>query len=109
MTNTPGKLEIHYFDGWAALYIDGQLDGNSVGDEHIAEERAFGLLGVKQVYDSAFMRGQNQRAGVAPTLDDVAAYRQDRETRAADAAEKRKEAERLLADAAALEAQDRRG
>lgn len=98
------KLEIHYSDGWAALYIDGKLDGDSVGDSYVAEERAFDLLGVKQVHDNAFMRGQNQRAGVAPTLADVEAYRQEREARIAEAAEKRKTAERLLAEAAALEA-----
>ncbi|MEU3452225.1 hypothetical protein ABZ671_01080 [Micromonospora sp. NPDC006766] len=97
------KLEIHYADDWAALYIDGQLDSDSVGDSHIAEARAFKLLGAKQVYSNAFMRGQSFRAGVAPTLADVEAYKQEMDARQAEAAEKRAEAARLLAEAEALE------
>ncbi|MFY1595521.1 hypothetical protein [Micromonospora sp. WMMD737] len=99
------KLEIHYAQGWAALYVDGQLDPNTVGDSYHAEEKAFELLGVKQVQDDAFMRGQIHRDGVAPTLDEVAAYRQARLDRLRTAAEKRRDAERLLAEAAELEGQ----
>jgi hypothetical protein len=32
------KLEIHYADEWAALYVDGKLE--RVGDSYLAEERA---------------------------------------------------------------------
>lgn len=97
------KLEIHYADDWAALYIDGQLDPDTVGDKYNAEEKAFALLGVKQVHDNAFMRGQSQRSGVAPTLDDVAAYRWERDNKRDEAARLRQEAESLLARAKELE------
>lgn len=93
------ELEIHYANDWAALYVDGQLDPDTVGDSHNAEEKAFELLGVKQVYDNAFMRGQRQRDGVAQTLDQVAEYRQDRHRRYQEAADKRAAAARLLAEA----------
>lgn len=88
------KLEIHYNgDDWAALYVDGELA--VVGDSYLAEERAFELLGVTIVQDDAFMRGQTRAAGVAPTLDEVQAYRTARE----QARELRAEAARLLAEA----------
>jgi DNA-binding CsgD family transcriptional regulator len=96
------NLEIHYTgEGWAALYVDGKLD--RVGDSYLAEERAFQLAGVTTVTDDAFMRGQNQREGVAQTLDEVAAYRAQRERDKAEAARLREEAQRLLARAAGLD------
>jgi len=97
------NLEIHYSGDWAALYVDGQLDHDTVGDSYHAEEKAFELLGVKQVHDDAFMRGQDQRSGVAQTLDEVADYRHARENRRSLAEQKRAEAERLLAEAKELE------
>lgn len=95
------QLEIHYSDDWAALYVDGKLD--RVGDTYLTEERAFELTGVKQVQDNAFMRGQSFREGVARTLDEVAEFRDQREANKVKAAELRAEADRLLAEAGALE------
>lgn len=95
-------LQIHYADDWAALYVDGNLD--HVGDTYRTEERAFEILGVPQVQDDAFMRGQKQRDGVAPTLADVQTYRQQRAADRAEAARLREQATKLLADAAKLDA-----
>ncbi len=97
------RLEIHYADDWAALYVDGVLDPQSVGDSYIAEERAFAKLGVKQVHDDAFLRGQTQRDGVAKTLMEVAEYRTTRSERLRQAEEKRQLAARLVQEAEALE------
>lgn len=94
------KLEIHYADEWAALYVDGKLA--RVGDAYLAEERAFELLGVKIVQNDAFMRGQNQKSGVAQTLDEVAAFATEREEKRQRAAELRAEAARLLTEAGDL-------
>lgn len=96
------ELEIHYGDEWAALYRDGNLV--IVGDSYRTEEEALTLLGVTLVHDDAFMRGQDRREGVAPTLADVAAYREGRGRRLAEAARLREEADRLRAEADALEA-----
>lgn len=95
-------LEIHYDSeetggsgNWAALYVDGRLE--TVGDAYVAEEKAFALAGVVTVQDSAFMRGQNQRSGVAQTLDHVREYRDRRDQLLADAADLDKRARELLA------------
>lgn len=95
------KLEIHYADEWAALYVDGKLD--RVGDAYLAEERAFSLVGVKQVQDDAFMRGQSDREGVAQKLEEVAAYRKTRDHREEQAKKLRDEAQQLIARAEELE------
>lgn len=94
-------LEIHYADDWAALYVDGELD--RVGDAYLAEERAFEILGVTQVPDDAFMRGQKQSDGVARTLADVQAYREQRDAAQAAAARLREQAAQLLAAATQLD------
>lgn len=103
------NLEIHYDSEdtggsgeWAALYVDGKLD--TVGDSYNTEERAFKLAGVRAVHDSAFMRGQNQRSGVAPTLDAVKAYVEERDARLTRAANLRRQAAELEAEAARLSA-----
>ncbi len=95
------NLEIHYADEWAALYKDGELV--RVGDSYLAEEKAFELLGVIIVQDDAFMRGQGRSDGVAQTLDEVVEYALERDRRKQTAADKRAEAERLLAEAKELE------
>jgi len=96
------KLEIHYSTGeWAALYVDGKLE--RVGDAYWVEERAFELLGVTVLHDEAFLRGQGQRDGVAKTLDEVDAYRQQREADKAEAQRLRDEAARLAAAADRLD------
>ena len=102
------RLEIHYADEWAALYVDGALDREygepTVGDRYRVEERAFELLRVRQIHDDAFMRGQNQRDGVARTLDEVAAYQVERHERKTRAERLRAQAEALLAEAKGLDA-----
>lgn len=98
------NLEIHYAGEWAALYVDGKLE--RVGDSYLAEERAFELAGVATEHDNAFMRGQDKREGVAQTLDEVAAYRAERERRAAEARRLREQATQLLADADALDSEN---
>lgn len=97
------KMELHYADEWAALYVDGKLADNGVGDAYRVEELAFEMAGVKQVKDDAFMRGQNQYDGVARTLDEVDEYRWARDNRAEEAKRLREEAEALIARAAELE------
>lgn len=95
------KLEIHYAEEWAALYVDGAL--TVVGDSYHAEEKAFELLGVQQIQDDAFMRGQTSSNGVAKTLEEVAAFRVDRTQREDRARALRAEAKRLLDAADELE------
>jgi hypothetical protein len=96
-------LEIHYdpTGTWGALYVDGCLE--RVGDSYLAEERAFELLGVKTVQDNAFLRGQDGRNGCAQTLDELAAYRSQRDADRAEAARLRAEAAELLARAGNLD------
>lgn len=96
-------MELHYADAddYAALYVDGLLV--TVGNSYIVEGKAFGILGVRQVQDDAFMRGQTEREGAARSLAEVDSYRAERERRKEAAAKLRKEAAKLLAEAAALE------
>lgn len=96
-------LELHYDpEGeWAALYVEGKL--NCAGDAYVIEETAFELAGVEVVRDNAFLRGQDQRDGVAPTLDDVEAYRTERTDRQVRAADMRLQALVLIEQARKLE------
>lgn len=97
------RVEIHYDEtGWAGLYVDGRL--HHVGDSHVCEEQAFTVLGVHQVHDDAFMRGQTDRAGAAETLADVVEFRTARERAAGRAAELRARAAALLAEADTMDA-----
>jgi hypothetical protein len=95
-------MAIHYDPNgeWAALYVDSKLV--IVGDKYRTEEEAFELLGVEVVSDDAFMRGQSAREGVAANLQEVTAYRRERDDRANQAQMLRTKAEELLAQAAAL-------
>jgi hypothetical protein len=93
-----GNIEIHEADDWAAVYLDGNLQ--RVGDAYLADEWVREHFGVTTVQDDAFMRGQDQRDGVAQTLDEVKAFADDRDSRRARAAELRAEANRLLRRAA---------
>jgi len=88
------KLALHYAEEWAALYVDGKLC--IVGDSYLAEEKAFELLGVEQIHDNAFMRGQTSRDGVALTLEEVEAYRAEKAHRQDRARALQAEAKRLL-------------
>lgn len=101
MTVDGRTMEIHHEEEWSALYVDGNLV--EVGPTYWVEEKAFTLLGVTEVTDNAFMRGQNQREGVAKTLAEVAAYRLERESRLMTAAQMRNQAEELLREAGRLE------
>lgn len=97
------EIEIHYDEEWAACYVDGRLA--VVGDSYLAEEKAFELLGVKQVSDDSFMRGQRSRDGVAQTLQEVEEYRTRRTERERQASALEVEASRLLREADALRRQ----
>lgn len=111
-------LEIHYDSEdtggsgeWAALYVDGKLD--QVGDAYLAEERAFELAGVTIVHDSAFLRGgdgmdRGDGKTVAATLDEVAAYRQQRDANLAEARRLQEQAAQLQAQANMLQRGSRR-
>jgi hypothetical protein len=94
------KLEIHYAEEWAALYVDGNLE--RAGDTYLAEERAFELLGVTTVQDPAFLRGQASRDGCAQTLDEVEAYRSARDAAIARASLLEQEARAALLTAQQL-------
>lgn len=103
---TMPKMEIHYNSGdWAALYIDGKLE--RVGDSYLAEQRALQILGVIIVQDDAFMRGQNQSAGVAQTLAEVTEYREQRDANVRRATELREQAKALEAEARRLDPEAR--
>lgn len=76
MTNKP--IQIHYDDGeWAGLYVDGKLE--YVGDTTVVHDKICEMFGVEAVYDNAFMRGQNKRAGVAQTVQEAAEYGRKRD------------------------------
>jgi hypothetical protein len=99
------QMEIHYAQEWAALYVDGQLVEDTVGDTYHAVDEALERAGVKQVYDDAFMRGQTGYDGVAKTLVEVETYRLAREERLARAVALRADADALLSQAKQLEAE----
>jgi len=99
---TDKKLVVYEGDGeWSALYVDGKLE--RVGDHYLITECVYSLLGVEIVQDSAFMRGQHKREGVADTLEELEAYKFERDVRLERAAQLRADAETLLTQADALE------
>lgn len=100
------RLEIHYCgEEWAALFVDGKL--HTIGDSYVAEERALIMCGVKTVSNedggSDVLRGGTGRDNYARTLEEVAAYRAEREQREATAAHLREKAAQYLAEAEAVE------
>jgi hypothetical protein len=99
----PPHMEVHEEEEWSALYVDGRLA--LVGGGYLADERVRELVGVVTIQDDAFMRGQKRADGVAQTLEEVEAYRTERERRRERAAELRAEAARLEREAAGLVAQ----
>jgi hypothetical protein len=99
----PPRMEVHEEEEWSALYVDGRLA--LVGGGYLADERVRELVGVVTIQDDAFMRGQKCADGVAQTLEEVEAYRTERERRRTRAAELRAEAARLEREAAGLVAQ----
>lgn len=96
------KLEIHYDDDTGALYVDGVLDADTVGDSYHAVDRALELCGVTQVHDSDFMRGSRAYSDAAPTLDAIEEWRDRRDVKLAEAAALRAQADALEAEAARL-------
>lgn len=103
-TTTMPIMEIHYDgEGWAALYVDGKLDPDTVGDSYHAEQAALERCGVKIVEDDAFMLGGKDRDSVAKDLLAIAAYRSARDDKIRRAAEKIEQARALLAEAATLD------
>lgn len=100
------KMELHSDGGeWSALYVDGKLE--EVGDTYYVTERTLALLGVREVSDSGFMRGQTRREGVAKTLDEVEEYAEQRKKDLDTAEALRVEAARLIAGAERLEKGER--
>ncbi len=97
------SVQIHYADDWAALYVNGMLIPNSVGDSYVAEEIALLGLGVVLVHDNAFMRGRGGRDGVAATLEDVRAYHDKRADAKVRADRLRQQALALVAEADLLD------
>ena len=103
MSNGAGSnIEVHEAEEWSALYLDGKLV--QVGDSYLADEWIRTHFGIKTVSDDAFMRGQNQREGVAQTLDEVLSYATARQEKLDRAAGLRAEAKRLEDEAKRLEA-----
>lgn len=93
-------IEFHTAGEWTAVYLDGKL--LRVGDTYLADEWLHDYVGVEDVFDDAFMRGQNGREGVAETLDEVTAYATQRQEKRDRAATLRAEAQRLEAEAKEL-------
>lgn len=94
------SIEFHSSDEWTAVYLNGQLQ--RVGDHYLADEWLRSRVGVVEVDDDAFMRGGDQRSGVAQTLDLVRDYQENRDRLRADAASLREQAAALEAQAASL-------
>ena len=86
---------------WSALYVDGDL--KRAGDHYLIEEELRIRLGVVTVQSNDFLRGGFTYNDVAPTLIAVREYSDLRKGREATVAQLRKEAARLLAQAAELD------
>jgi hypothetical protein len=82
----------------SALYADGKLD--KYGEHEKVYERAAELAGVEVQWSDDFLRGGSTDA--APTVAEITAYQADRAERAARAAELRRQASELNAQATAL-------
>lgn len=93
------KMEIHYSGDWGALYVDGVLDVDTVGDSYHAEERALELCGVTRVHDSDFLRGGKSRGDAAGTLDAIKRWQDSRARLLAEAKALRQRAAELEAEA----------
>ena len=90
------EIEFHVEDEWTAVYLDGELQ--RVGDSYLADEWMQERFGVKVIHDGAFMRGQQTCGGVAKTLDEVEAYRAERDAKRARQRELQAEIDRLQAE-----------
>lgn len=86
---------------WPALYVDGILDKD--GDHSIIDERISILAGVEDHVSDAFLRGGRTRDDVAPRLDDIREYEQDKATAREEAVALRVQADALLERAQKLD------
>ena len=98
-----GTEVVIYEDGeGSGVYLDGKLQ--RVGDTYLADEWVRGHFGVVTILSSDYMRGDDSPHDAAQTLDEVRAYTYEREAREQRAADLRAQAERLRAEADALDA-----
>lgn len=94
-------VQLHEGDDYSAVYIDGTLQ--QVGKTDNVIEWLLEYFGVSTVQDDAFMQGQLQRSGAAATLDQVKAYRDERQARITEAAAMREQAHGLMGQARRIE------
>lgn len=99
------EIEFHRDGEWTAVYLDGVLQ--RVGDSYLADEWLRARCGVVEVDDDAFMCGQSRYEGVAGTLAEVAAYREERDRLLAEAVELEQQGEALKQKAQELVRQAR--
>jgi hypothetical protein len=101
-TETPHVLVCQGSDEWSALYVDGELVRH--GDHYLIDEQLRVLFDVITVTTNAFVVTNKQgREAACQTLDEIRELERTRMELSAQAAEKRAEAQRLLAEAEALE------
>lgn len=86
---------------WSALYVNGNLD--QVGDHYVIDERISEIAGVTVIHSDAFIRGGDQRENVAPDLDTVNNWEEDREAARRKVVELRAQSANALREAARLE------
>lgn len=99
--NLPKIVRYSVGEEWSALYVDGRLD--RIGDSYLADERIAELAGVIEG-ESDVMRAVNTRDEAPKTLDELADREGELQTRIESAAILRAEAQRLLDEAASIEA-----
>jgi hypothetical protein len=87
-------------DEWSALYVEGVL--TSVGDHYVVQEALLDILEISSEQSNDFMMGGNFRKDVANTVDEMLAYRRQREEREQRAADLRTRAQQLMREAAEL-------
>lgn len=98
---TGDDIVIYEAEEWSALYVRGRLD--RVGDSYLADERVRELLGITHIQDDAFLRGQDQRSGVAQTLEELRQFQVTREANRKEALRLQREANEMLRRAKELE------
>lgn len=86
---------------WSALYVDGELD--RVGDHYLIDERIADIAGVHNHYSNDFMRGGQSREDVAKTLVEINQYSNKAYANHDKAMELRAQADKLTAEALALD------
>lgn len=99
------KYEIYHDSSgeWAALYEDGILVPDSVGDSYIATEKLFEKLGVEVHHNRDFLMGGSQRHHAAETTDMINVYVRSQEENKDRALALREKAKALLEEANMLE------